>query len=110
MRVQLLDSRFASRSRFARWSEFDVVESSGCYALANVNDEVLYVGQSANLRRRFIQHLDDRGKTGSTAKGLAHWFYYFEVRASELTRTEDALLSRYKFHTTQLPPLNRAGP
>ena len=110
MRVQTLDSRFTSRARFARWAELDVVGAAGCYALANVSDEVLYIGQSANLRRRFIQHLDDRGKTGSTAKGPAHWFYYFKVPASGLKRTEDALLARYKFHTTQLPPLNRAGP
>lgn len=110
MRVSMLDPRFTSRFRFERRSEFDVVDSSGCYALANVNDEVLYVGQSTNLRRRFIQHLDDREKTGPTVGGLAHWFYFFEVPTSELKRTEDALLSRYKFLTTQLPPLNRVGP
>lgn len=110
MRVSVLDSRFTRRTRFARWAELDVVETAGCYVLANVYDEVLYVGLSADLRRRFVQHLDDRGKTGSTSKGLAHWFYYFEVPTSELKRTEDALLSRYKFQTTQLSPLNRAGP
>ena len=108
--MQSLDSRFTRRARFARWAELDVVGAAGCYALANVYDEVLYVGQSVDLRRRFIQHLDDRGKTGPTENGLAHWFYCFEVPASELKRTEDALLSRHKFHTTQLPPLNRAGP
>lgn len=110
MKVSLLHSRFTRRERFARWAELDVSEVPGCYALANVYDEVLYIGQSLNLRRRFLQHLDDRTKTGPTSNGLAHWFYFLEVRASDLKRAEDALLSQYKFHTTQLPPLNRAGP
>lgn len=110
MKVSILHSRFTRRERFARWAELDVVDTAGCYALANVYDEVLYIGQSLNLRRRFLQHLDDWTKTGQTSNGLAHWFYYFEVPASDLKQTEDSLLSRHKFHTTQRPPLNRAGP
>ena len=110
MKVQDLNARYTGRARYARWAQGDVPQTSGCYAFTNVYDDVLYVGQSTNLYRRFEQHLDDTRMDGNPTTGLTHWFYYFEVPEMELKRTEDALLARHKFHTTHLPPLNRAGP
>lgn len=110
MKIQKLSSRFASSVRFELSAALRVPTESGCYALANVYDDVLYIGLSEDLHRRFEQHLSNPRMTGLTSLGLAHSFYYFYVPVTDLKTTEDQLLSRYKFNEGQLPPLNRAGP
>ena len=110
MKVSTLDRRFTERARFALWDRNAITESSGCYALANVVDEVLYIGETNNLRRRFEQHRSDHRMNGNPTIGQTHWFYFFTCPESERTRTEDGLLSVHKFNTGSLPPLNRKGP
>ena len=110
MKITSLDRRFTSRARFALRDRNDVSMSSGCYALTNVIDEVLYVGETTNLRRRFEQHRGDRRMNGNSTIGVTHWFYFFTCPESELIRIEDGLLSVHKFNTGSLPPLNRKGP
>ena len=78
--------------------------------IANVVNDIIYIGQSVNLRQRFEQHLDDARMTGQTAHGLGHWFYFLAVPQLDLNATEMRLLSLYKFRSGSLPPLNRAGP
>ena len=110
MKVQALDVRLSKRARYARWAHNDVQVESGCYAIANVLDDILYIGQSENLQRRFSQHLDDSRMNGDRSIGLAHWFYWFSTPTDQLLATEARLLSQFKFHTGKLPPLNRVGP
>lgn len=110
MKVKSLSAKFKSVVNFALWASIEVPPNSGCYALSNVYDDVLYIGLSDNLHRRFEQHLSNPRMTGLTSLGLAHSFYYFYVPVTDLKTTEDQLLSHYKFNEGQLPPLNRAGP
>ncbi len=110
MKISDLVLGFPNRARFELRSCDKVPSASGCYVLANVVDDVLYIGQTSDLSRRIEQHLNDSRMTAQTRYGLAHWFYFVHVPAAELRLTEDRLLSRFKFEETRLPPLNRAGP
>lgn len=110
MKVTSLDPRFNARARFALWDRNEVAVSSGCYALTNVVNDVLYIGETTNLRRRFEQHRSIGRMNGNPTIGQTHWFYFFACPESELDQAEDSLLTRHKFHTGSLPPLNRAGP
>ena len=110
MKITSLDSRFTARARFALWDRNEVATVSGCYALTNVIDDVLYIGETTNLRRRFEQHRGDHRMNGNSTIGITHWFYFFTCLESERIRTEDGLLSVHKFNTGSLPPLNRKGP
>lgn len=110
MKVTSLDPRFTARARFALWDRNEVTADSGCYALTNVVDDVLYVGKTSDLRQRFEQHRAVRRMDGNRSIGLTHWFYFFTCPESELTRIEDGLLAKHKFNTGSLPPLNRKGP
>ena len=84
--------------------------TSGCYILASIYDEVLYVGQTENMSRRIEEHWKNPRMKKLTPLGLAFWFYYRDVPIDELNFTERGLLAQYYFHEGQLPPLNRAGP
>ena len=84
--------------------------SSGCYVLANIYDEVLYIGQTECLRRRMEDHWKDPRMTQRTRLGLATWFYYQDCPVSDLLAVERSLLSKYYFEEIELPPLNRMGP
>ena len=110
MKIRDLDQRFTDRARFALWDRNAVTKRSGCYALTNVVDEVIYIGETTDLRMRFEQHRADPRMDGIPAIGHAHWFYFFTCSEIELIRTEDSLLTKHKFSTGSLPPLNRKGP
>ena len=60
---------------FRRSSAKFVPKRPGCYVLVSFSKAVLYIGLASNLRRRMISHLDDPGKTGTTADGRAVWFF-----------------------------------
>ena len=110
MKVTELDVGLSRVARFQYRSNAGVPTHSGCYVLANVVDDVLYIGRTKNLRQRFLQHLSDPRMTGLTSSGLSHWFYYLDAPLSKIQWLEGSLLSRYKFHEVKLPILNRAGP
>lgn len=87
-----------------------VPEMSGCYVLANVDEDVLYIGRSGNMNQRMDQHLNDPRMTEETPLGLAVWFYCGSVPLNQIEAFEESLLFQYKAVEGRLPPLNRIGP
>ena len=110
MKARDLEKGFARKVsfdlRFLPW----VPSSPGCYALSNIHEDILYIGETIDLRRRMEEHRKDPRMTQRTTMGLASWFHYMLVPAGEVKSTEDQLLVRYKFKETSNPPLNRKGP
>lgn len=79
----------------------------GCYILASINREILYIGQTNNLFRRFQEHLSSPQKTRCTAYGRVIWFYYFGCKEQELDRLERSWLNQYLEHHGDLPVFNK---
>lgn len=83
-------------------------ESSGCYVLSNFDDEVIYIGQSVNLRRRMQEHLNNPRMTGMTRLGFVAWFCYELWGAGKIAHVEsDMLMNYWLANKRRLPPLNR---
>lgn len=110
MKVAALCAKLSERVQFRLSESIRVPEASGCYALANIRDDVLYIGQSVDLCRRMQNHLDTPRMTRTTSLGLAVWFYYGLWPSAEIDAVETQLLFQFKFVEGKLPPLNRVGP
>ena len=110
MKVNDLDEYTNGRVSFDPRFSGQVPDRPGCYVIANMYDDVLYIGQTVDLRRRMGEHLSDQRITQRTVLGLSSWFYYKNVSDADLVKTEDSLLSAYKFAQGELPILNRSGP
>lgn len=110
MKVAALFSRTSGRVPFHRSELVRAPLQPGCYALAGVEDDVVYVGQTENLQRRMKEHLDDRRMNAQTPFGLPVWFYYMLLPDEHLVQWETQLLVRFKAIEGRLPSLNRAGP
>ena len=110
MKVDSLKPSLPNRATFRLSESIRVPDKSGCYALASINDDVIYIGLSVNLRQRMQQHLDNPRMTARTPLGLASWFYYGLWDAAEIARIETELLFNFKAVEGRLPTLNRAGP
>ena len=110
MKVDDLDKYFNDRVSFDMRFSGHIPDWSGCYVIANMHIDVLYIGQTVDLRRRIGEHLSDQRMTQRTSLGLPSWFYYKYVSDADLVKTEDSLLSLHKFASGELPILNRSGP
>lgn len=110
MKAADLSPTLSERIQFRLSESIRVPKTSGCYALANINDDVLYIGQSVDLCRRMQDHLDTPRMTQRTSLGLAVWFYYGLWPSDEIDAIEAQLLFHFKAREAQLPPLNRVGP
>ncbi|WP_420507426.1 GIY-YIG nuclease family protein [Nitratireductor aquimarinus] len=82
-----------------------VSEKSGCYVLATFQEDILYVGLTKNLRRRFGQHLDSPEKVATTAEGRAIWFSWLEC--AELEKVERTWLNSHARAHGVWPILNK---
>ena len=96
----------------ARWRQLERLPAvrgrdamPGVYELADVERQVIYIGQSASdVPNRLRQHLAKRGCVRETA---AFWRYrYSRVPQAE----EAALLASYEARFGRLPPCNRSRP
>ena len=110
MKATDLDQSWNARQPFRLDRSSRVPANAGCYAVATFSGEVLYIGRTVNLRRRFGEHLDNPKMTDQTPLGLARWFYYKELEANRVERYEQRLLGRHIQTEGVLPPLNTAGP
>lgn len=110
MKIHTLDPQLTGRIQFRFSESLRVPENSGCYALSNIHDDILYIGMSVNLRQRMEQHLGDPRMTGRTSLGLATWFYYGFWLPEEIAVVEEQFLFMFKANEGRLPPLNRKGP
>ena len=82
----------------------------GCYFLSNLDGEVLYIGQTIDLNRRFKEHTSDLRMASQTPLGKALWFEWVILAANTLELMESNYLAKYQAWHYALPPLNRAGP
>jgi predicted GIY-YIG superfamily endonuclease len=107
MKVQELVPPLVSRVEFSLKALKFVPAETGCYVLATFAEDVLYVGLTANLQRRFFEHRDNKEKRDPTSAGMAFWFYYFVCKESELARTERTWLNSHMECHGELPVLNK---
>ncbi len=105
MNVALLIPSPENRTNFRRDRQRFIPYLPGCYALSSFNGEVLYVGLTKNLRRRFGEHLDDRSKSVSTNFGVAFFFYW--IVCDEVEKIERTWLNECEIADGILPSLNQ---
>ena len=110
MKIRSLSPALKKRIPFLLSRVIEVPESPGCYVLATIEDEVLYIGKTNSLHRRIQEHLDDSRMTQMTTSGLAVWFYFGSWPTTDIDIVETTLLFNYKAFHGHWPPLNRAGP
>lgn len=110
MKIGALKPAISNRAPFRLSESLRVPQKSGCYILASINDDVIYIGQSVNLSQRMQQHLDNPRMTAQTALGVASWFYFGLWPEREIADVERQLLLNFKATEGSLPPLNRMGP
>lgn len=104
MNVSELIPQPTSCETFRRSRERFVPEKAGCYVLATFTKIVLYVGLTANLRRRMNSHLDSPEKTGLSPSGRASFFFW--VESEEINKIERTWLNIHIQHEGRLPELN----
>jgi excinuclease UvrABC nuclease subunit len=107
MNVIELDPVITDYCQFSFREHKFVPKESGCYVLANFNKEILYIGKSEDLYRRFAEHRDNKEKTAQTSQGTAFWFFYLPCDTKEVFRIERTWLNEYATSHGNLPPLNK---
>ena len=95
--------------RFAYPGLRKLPDTAGCYALANVDDIILYIGQSKDIARRVVGHFDDREKRATTPHGIAFWCYYLPISEPKLNALERGWLNSYQLTEGKLPYFNKVG-
>jgi excinuclease UvrABC nuclease subunit len=84
-----------------------VPESSGCYILANTDNNILYIGQAVKISQRFQQHLDNPEKTRPAKEGIAWRFWFLEYDSKKLSFLENSWLQEFQRKEGRLPILNK---
>ena len=79
----------------------------GCYVLTSADGDILYVGLTNSLFRRFQEHLESPQKTGVTSLGKVIWFHYLECEELQLEQLERTWLNEYQHKHGILPELNK---
>ena len=110
MKLSALSVLFKNRVPFRLSENLRVPEIAGCYILANIDDDILYIGQTIDVSKRMQQHLSDPRMIELTSMGLASWFYWGIWPTNEIRTVEERLLFNFKAIEGRLPPLNRTGP
>ena len=110
MKLEELTSQMSERVAFRLDHVRFVPNRSGCYALTNVDEIVLYVGMTINLQRRIEDHLSDPEKVNITSQGRAVWFHYGLLPEDRLDHAEKQLLRDHKMVEGAWPILNKTGP
>ena len=89
---------------FRRNRERFIAPKPGCYVLTTFGREVLYLGLTVDLRRRFNEHLNSVSKTELTARGRAVLFHWVET--TEINKVERTWLNIHLLNEGCLPLLN----
>lgn len=104
MKVNELVPHLAASVSFDHNGASGVPAASGCYALVSASGNVLYLGQSGNMRERFGDHVNDPDKRRSTPDGRATRFHYKAL--ADRQRTEESLLAQFRARERRLPYLH----
>jgi len=109
MNVDELLPTISNRIQFSlRYRKF-APNTPGCYVLTTFDGNVLYVGLTNNLYRRFSQHRDVKEKCDATTQGIAFWFYYLPAAEKEIHRIERGWLNQYQAVHGEFPILNKVS-
>lgn len=92
---------------FSQQKEKRIPKESGVYLLTNFSGEVLYVGVSINLRRRFCEHINSSKASLLTPQGKSFWFYYTLCYEKEYRALERGLLCQVELVEGRLPWFNQ---
>jgi hypothetical protein len=85
-----------------------VPESLGCYVLCSYMNDIIYIGQAVNLRKRLLQHFDSEKRTEITEFGKIFYVFYIELKIfNDINTTERGWLTMHELETGSLPPLNK---
>jgi predicted GIY-YIG superfamily endonuclease len=109
VKVEQLIPTVEQRVEFSLKSRKFVPASAGCYALSTFDRDVLYVGLTYNLHRRFVQHRDTRKKREPTSVGMAFWFYFLSCDKREVHRIERTWLNEHMELDGEWPLLNKTN-
>lgn len=101
--IPAVEKRFEFTLKFRKF----VPRSIGCYVLTTFDGEVLYVGLTDDLNRRFFEHRETKEKRVPTLNGKAFWFYYQTCEEKETFRIERSWLNQYLGFHGILPVLNK---
>lgn len=107
MKADELIPKVKERVQFSLKNRRSVPKEAGCYVLTTFNGEVLYVGLTDSLYRRFFEHRDTKEKRNPTKQGLAFWFYYLVIDKKEINRIERGWLNQHLSLHGTYPILNK---
>ena len=107
MKVDQLIPAVERKVEFSLKARKFVPASAGCYALSTFELDVLYVGLTDNLHRRFFQHRDTRNKREPTSMGMAFWFHFLTCDERHIYRIERTWLNEHIELHGKRPVLNR---
>lgn len=112
MKVSELKPPPIERILFKRWQQRTTSpQTHGCYVIASIDEDILYIGQSVNIGDRMDDHLGDTPKNRMTSEGIAYWLYYVICESSgELNNLERGWVLQYRGREGKLPPLNKIMP
>jgi len=84
MKISELKPLPESKTNF-KLSQYNFIPTfSGCYVLTTFNDDILYIGQAVNLRRRFEQHLKILKRHYRQKRGKHFLFSFYLVTKMKL--------------------------
>jgi excinuclease UvrABC nuclease subunit len=109
MKVNQLVPTVELRVKFNFSDHKFVPKESGCYVLATFDNEVLYIGLTDNLNRRFAEHRDNKEKRQQTSQGSAFWFYYLLYNEKEIDRLERTWINIHTEIHGVMPILNKVN-
>ncbi len=107
MKIGALSPQPVKKESFKRNRENFVPAVPGCYALTNFSKDVLYIGLTINLRRRFNDHLDNPKKTAETINGRAIFFFWLEAPDPHINKIERTWLGTHIEQEKTMPILNK---
>ncbi len=107
MKVNELNPKIIEKIEFQLNKVKFVPNKIGCYVITNFQHEIMYIGQTVNLKTRMQQHLENPEKTKLTLIGKAYYFYYKTIEhENDLNRLERGWLNNHELREGQIPILN----
>lgn len=112
MKVSELKPRPAERILFKSWQQrIAAPQQRGCYVIASVDEDILYIGQSEEISERMNDHLTNPRKRQLTSEGVAYWFYYTVCETGDdLNALERGWVLQYQGREGKKPPFNKVMP
>jgi len=107
MKITELFPKVISKSEFHLSKVKFLPDTFGCYVITTFFNDILYIGQTNNLRIRIKQHLDSSKKTKISELGKGFFFYFNIVdRQVDLSKLERGWLYQFELAEGKLPIFN----